>query len=53
MLRRLLKILTRRDPWTHTNPYNAHQRTMMAIDRQEKEAPWLNSSYRQWNQKGR
>jgi len=53
MLRRLLEILTRRDPWTHMNPYNAHQRTMMAIDRQEKEAPWLNSSYRQWNQKGR
>ena len=45
MLRRLLEILTRRDPWTHTNPYNAHQRTMMAIDRQEKEAPWLDSRY--------
>ena len=52
MIRQLIEWLSRHR-YTHTNPYSPHIRKMMAMERQEKEAPWLASSYRQWNNKGR
>ena len=45
MLRRLLEILTRRDPWTHTNPYSSHIRKMLDLERQDREQPWLKYRY--------
>lgn len=47
-MRWLIEWLRRRED-THANPYSAHARKMMALDRQDREQPWLKNSYRQWN----
>lgn len=44
MIRLLIeRLLCRRN--THTNPYSAHIRKMMELERQDREMPWLKYRY--------
>ncbi len=44
MIRQLIDwFLGRRN--THTNPYSPHIRKMMALERQDREQPWLKYRY--------
>ena len=35
--------------WTHRNPYSAHARKMMHLERLDRDFPWLKHSPRQWS----
>ena len=44
MIRQLIDWLLGRC-YTHTNPYSPHIRKMMALERQDREQPWLKYRY--------